>query len=151
MLKKIFASIIVVSSLAVVGCQSVPQDKNHQDSLTALQNTTWVATKINNAVVVHSTLDPNRATLMFDAASKRVTGSDGCNRISGSYQASNKTLSFDQMISTRMACLNNANIDTLFNQALTQVTHYKVEKRMLKLYNKQNQVVLEFESVIQPR
>jgi hypothetical protein len=44
------------------------------------------------------------AQVQFDRGSGRVSGSGGCNRISGSFTRSGITLKIGQMASTRMAC-----------------------------------------------
>lgn len=42
--------------------------------------------------------------IVLEPRSKRVTGSGGCNRISGSYEADQDTLRFGRIVSTMMAC-----------------------------------------------
>lgn len=48
----------------------------------------------------------SEAQLQFDRSSGRVSGSGGCNRISGTFARSGSTLKIGQMASTRMACLD---------------------------------------------
>ena len=153
MLKKLFAISVLSSTLAFVGCQSTPSSSANMTAtnLTLLQSTTWVATKIGNSAIVYNNDAANRASLKFDEATQRVTGTDGCNRLMGSYKAGKDTLALDQLASTRMACLNNDNLDQQFNAALAKATHYQVFGRTLKLLDRQGNPVLEFESVIQPR
>jgi len=153
MLKKLFAITILSSTLAIVGCQSTPSTSANMTAtnLTLLQNTTWVATKIGKSTIVYNNDAPNRASLQFDEATHRVTGTDGCNRLTGAYKAGKDTLELEQIASTRMACMNNDNLDQQFNEALAKVTHYQVINRTLKLLDRHGNPVLEFESVIQPR
>ncbi|OTG85669.1 META domain-containing protein [Acinetobacter sp. ANC 4558] len=153
MLKKLFAISILSSTLAIVGCQSTPSTSTNMTTtnLTLLQNTTWVATKIGNSTIVYNNDAANRASLQFDEANQRVTGTDGCNRLTGAYKAGKDTLVLDQLASTRMACMNNDNLDQKFNTALAKVTNYQVFGRTLKLLDRQGNPVIEFESVIQPR
>ena len=151
MLKKFLAASLLGSTLALVGCQSLPQLPGTTANLNQLQNKTWVATKIGNSTIITNPSERNIASLQFDEATQRVTGSDGCNRLSGTFEAGKHAISFSQVASTRMACMNNANIDQLFNKALTQVTHYKVEGKVLQLLDNQGNSVIEFESAIQPR
>ena len=151
MLKKFLAVSLLGSTLAFVGCQSVPQLPGTTANLNQLQNKTWVATKIGNATLITNPTERNIASLQFDEATKRVTGSDGCNRLMGSFDAGRHSISFSQVASTRMACLNNANVDQLFNKALSQVTSYKVDGKKLYLLDAQGTTQIEFESAIQPR
>ncbi|MGJ7613206.1 MULTISPECIES: META domain-containing protein [unclassified Variovorax] len=48
------------------------------------------------------------ALLQFDRSSGRLSGSGGCNRISGTYTRSGVTLKIGQVASTRMACADPA-------------------------------------------
>lgn len=149
MFKKSLTVSLLGATLAFVGCQSLPGSS--QPNQAQLQNKTWVATKIGNTALITDPSERNIASLQFDEATKRVTGSDSCNRLTGSFKAGKNTISFSQVASTRMACLNNANVDQLFNKALTQVTNYKVDSKTLSLLDAQGTVVLQFESAIQPR
>ena len=151
MLKKFLAVSLLGSTLAFVGCQSLPQLPGTTANLNQLQNKTWVATKIGNATLITNPSERNIASLQFDEATKRVTGSDGCNRLMGSFDAGKHSISFSQVATTRMACLNNSNVDQLFNKALAQVTNYKVEGKTLSLLDAQGTTMIQFESAIQPR
>lgn len=67
-------------------------------------NGTWTFTALNGVAVPAS--DPGRpAQLIFEAATGRLSGSTGCNRLMGSYTASGNVLRFGQVASTRMACV----------------------------------------------
>jgi heat shock protein HslJ len=48
------------------------------------------------------------AQVQFDRGSGRVSGSGGCNRISGTYTRAGSTLKIGQLASTRMACADPA-------------------------------------------
>lgn len=153
MLKKLLSITLLSSTLAIVGCQSTstPSSNITTTNLTLLQGTTWVATKIGSSTIIYNNDASNRASLKFDEATHRISGTDGCNRIMGGYTAGKDTLTFDQLASTRMACLNNDNLDQKFNDALSKVTNYQVFGRTLKLLDRQGNPLIEFESIIQPR
>jgi heat shock protein HslJ len=71
-------------------------------------------------------------TLNFDIAQNRVSGTDGCNRIMGSFKLSdNSGLSFSQMAGTMMACPDN-NAD-FFNRALSKVNRFRIMNGKLEL------------------
>jgi heat shock protein HslJ len=46
------------------------------------------------------------AQVQFDRSSGRVSGSGGCNRLSGSFTRAGISLKIGQLASTRMACLD---------------------------------------------
>jgi heat shock protein HslJ len=48
-----------------------------------------------------------RAILDFDTKKMKLSGFDGCNRISGTLKINNNTNFSSQLISTRMACRQN--------------------------------------------
>lgn len=52
-------------------------------------------------------LDSSPVFIQFDTAAHRFNGNAGCNKISGNYTATAKMLTFDEVISTRMACLDS--------------------------------------------
>jgi len=55
------------------------------------------------------------------------------------------------MAGTKMACLNNDNLDQKFNEALAKVANYQVFGKTLKLLDRHGNVVLQFTSPVQPR
>ncbi|TGE09829.1 META domain-containing protein [Hymenobacter fodinae] len=67
-------------------------------------NGRWQITTLNGAAVPAG--EPERAAhLIFDSATGRLSGSTSCNRLMGSYTATGNTLTFNQVASTRMACV----------------------------------------------
>ncbi|WOE31198.1 MULTISPECIES: META domain-containing protein [unclassified Acinetobacter] len=154
MLKQLLIASLLSSSLALMGCQSNMATSSANittNNLTLLQSTTWIATKIGNDPIQYAQNSAPRASLKFDATTHRVTGTDGCNRLMGNYTVEKDRIQFEQMATTRMACLNNNHLDQKFNQALAKVTHYQVFGNTLKLLDRHGNPLLEFENIIQPR
>jgi len=68
------------------------------------------------------------AQIQFDRSSGRVSGSGGCNRVSGSFTRSGITLKIGQLASTRMACpdpVRGAN-EAQFISALQSTASYRL-------------------------
>ncbi|SEK71055.1 Heat shock protein HslJ [Variovorax sp. YR750] len=68
------------------------------------------------------------AQVQFDRSSGRVSGSGGCNRISGTFTRTGVALKIGQMASTRMACTDptrGAN-EAQFISALQSATSYRL-------------------------
>lgn len=156
MLKKFIAASILGSSLILSACQSTPIEGPSTTieaaNLLQLQHATWIATHIGVFEVKSDPSVRNIPSLQFDAATKRLSGSDGCNRIMGSYTAGRDTLNLTQMATTRMACpANNSGVEQKFQAALNQVTHYQVFNKTLKLLDRHGNPVLQFTSSVQPR
>lgn len=153
MLKKMFAVGILGAAIAFTGCQTTPNAASPIEAanLVQLQNRTWIATHIGNTEIKTAPTAHNIPSLQFDAASKRVSGADGCNRIMGSYEAGRDTLVLGQMAGTKMACLDSNNVAPQFNEALAKVANYQVFGKTLKLLDHHGNVVLQFTSPLQPR
>jgi heat shock protein HslJ len=117
---------------------------------TTLQNTEWVATRINGDAV-----QGNAPTLTIeqDRAGFRASGSSGCNRYTGKATlADNNRLQFDPTASTRMACHGNADRqETAYFKALSIVTSYHLNQGDLILLDKDFNKVVEFQLSATPR
>lgn len=71
--------------------------------------------------------------LQFDS-NNRLSGTTGCNRISGTYQSSNDELLIGKdLITTKMACPGYD--ETIFIESLTSINHYRLNGNELQLYN----------------
>ncbi|WP_347454689.1 META domain-containing protein [Acinetobacter thermotolerans] len=153
MLKKVTAIAMLASALVFTGCQTTPDQTSSQavENLQQLQNRTWIVTHIGSEEIKTVPTARNIPSLQFDAATQRVTGADGCNRIMGSYTAGKDTLTLSQMAGTKMACMNNDDLDQKFNEALTKVTHYQVFGKTLKLLDSYGNPVIQLTSAAQPR
>lgn len=151
MFKQLLLITALGSAAIFTGCESMPASPHTTENLQQLQNRTWVATHIGNAVLINTPNLHNIPSIQFDEATKRVSGSDGCNRIMGGYTADNDKLQLSEMASTRMACQNNSNVDRLYNDALAKVTHYQVFGKTLKLLDRHGNLLIQFESAVQPR
>lgn len=71
------------------------------ESIDLLAGMEWVVEDIDNAGIV----DSSRVIMAFDAASRRLGGSGGCNRYNAAFDLSGEGLSIGPAAATRMACL----------------------------------------------
>lgn len=71
----------------------------------------------------------NPPTLTLDIANTKVTGSNGCNRIMGTFINEGSTLRFPMLAGTRMACPGD--LDTRVDELLNSVTQYQIEGESL--------------------
>lgn len=72
-----------------------------------LENTRWKLAQLG-AQAVLAGVTPTEATLTFDAATHKLQGSTGCNRVSAGYTLDQGVLRLTPAVSTRMACSANA-------------------------------------------
>jgi putative lipoprotein len=111
-----------------------------------LENTYWKLTHLGDAPVkaaerqreVHFILHP---------VDKRVSGSGGCNRITGGYELQDNRLTFKQMAGTLMACAAGMDTERAFLDALKRASRTKVEEQRLDLLDASGNVVARFQAV----
>jgi heat shock protein HslJ len=95
-----------------------------------LENTYWKAIELAGKPT--PALDPKReAHLLFGAG--RVSGSDGCNRITATYQLTADRVTFGQMAGTQMACLNPSGTEGPFRDALKNASRLTIAGDRLEL------------------
>jgi putative lipoprotein len=73
----------------------------------------------------------HEAHLQFQAG--RVSGSDGCNRLTGAYQLNGDRVTFTEMAGTQMACLNPGGTEGPFRDALKNASRLTVAGDRLEL------------------
>lgn len=113
-----------------------------------LLNTYWKLILLNDKDItaVDSQKEPN----ILLNAENRITGSDGCNSLAGSYLLDGEKLTFGEMAGTRMACAEGGEQAQVFNEALTKVASYTVHSDQLELRDATGLVVARFKAVAQP-
>lgn len=97
-----------------------------------LVGTNWKLTLVGDKIAPASGDAARQAGLTFEAGG-RVSGSDGCNRVSGSYAQKDSGLSFAPAAAARMACPNMDNRDQLFARALSGTGRWRVTGDRLEL------------------
>jgi heat shock protein HslJ len=96
-----------------------------------LEGTYWKALELAGRPT--PTQDPKReAHLLFHPAG-RMSGSDGCNRITGTYALKGDGVAFGEMTGTQTACLDTGDIDRAFRDALKSATRLTVVGDRLEL------------------
>jgi heat shock protein HslJ len=133
----IYTSIVLVFALS---CGS-SKDSTSQKKDVSLINTRWGLLSINGKKEDLSKL-PKEVHITFRNENNRFDGFSGCNNISGTYEYRvDGTLKLSQMISTKMACLNDNDIESRFTKALESVTGYKIVKDELILLSNGKEVL----------
>lgn len=151
MLKKLLATSLIAVTLTTVGCATTQNTTKQQENLNLLQNKTWILTHIG---ATEFKIDPsahNVPSIQFDAATQRVSGADGCNRLMGAYSINKDKISLSQLAGTQMMCVNTMELADKYNTALAKVVAYQVYEKTLRLLDEHGNPVLQFESAIQPR
>jgi heat shock protein HslJ len=116
----------VWSSAAAAAGQTPPAGGN-----TRLEETYWRAIEVAGRTAPKQ--DPTREAYLQFQAGGRVSGSDGCNRITGSYQLNGDRVRFDRVGATRMACVESPGIEGPFQEALTKASRLTIAGDRLEL------------------
>lgn len=85
-----------------------------------------------------------------DAGVARLSGSDGCNRISGSYHQDGTQLSFSAIAGTKMACPAGERQARAFRQALSRVAQWRVDGNQLDLKDASGKELARLEMHVAP-
>lgn len=111
-----------------------------------LRGTYWKLVRLDDAPVTVAA-QQREAHLVFSADAQRVAGSDGCNRVMGSFELEGDRLRFGPMAATRMACQDNAEQQQRFHEAMQRVERYRIQGSHLELLDGTGVVRARFEAV----
>ena len=132
-----FMGIILISSCSnskVIGTA---------DGSEALFSYQWNLTELNGKAVTVSNV-PN--LVLTDGQLKKVAGSTGCNRITGTFESTKSNfIKFLPLAITKMACLGN-NVETEFLDMLKSANNFSIAGNKLSLGNGQ-QIIAKFNGV----
>lgn len=123
-------------AILLSACASVSLDE-------PFEGTPWRLVQLEGQAVSAMGGDPKaEPRVQFSAGSRdndsRVTGSGGCNRLSGNYRRSDATLRIGPITSTRMACTDPTRtvIESRFVAALEATTSFIIKGGQLTLLNR---------------
>lgn len=108
-----------------------------------LENTQWRLSSVRGVDVPPADRPSNEPGLFFRLDSRSFSGSDGCNRLAGSYDRAGDTMRL-MSAGTLMACAGG---ETRLAAALTDVRSYRVIGDQLDLYDASRRPVARFQAV----
>jgi heat shock protein HslJ len=114
-------------------------------SASSLEDTYWKLTRLGDTAVTMASKQ-QEPHFILNPQQRRVTGSGGCNRITGSYELNGHLLVFSQMAGTMMACLQGMETEAAFLQALNRVATWKITGHELELYDGSGNAIASFEA-----
>ena len=111
-----------------------------------LVNTYWKLTRLgDDGVTVSDNLpEPH---LILSASQGRVSGSGGCNMLSGAYTLVPPRLGFDHLLSTLRECLSGMDQEQRFLKSLAAVRGYRVNGETLVLIDEAGASLAQFVAV----
>jgi heat shock protein HslJ len=135
---------LTIAAGIVAGVATMAMAQSGRGAAAPLEKTYWRAIELGATLVTSK--DPKReAHLILDAAG-RVSGSDGCNRVTGSYQLKGGALTFGQLAGTRMACPDTGETERAFHAALANVKRYGIASNHLDLFDAAGKRLARFEA-----
>lgn len=130
--------VIAGAGLALQGCESARP----------FERITWQLVELHGSVVVAGG-DREAPHLYFDdGPPQRVSGSTGCNRLSGSYSLGGSGLKFGPLATTKMACADGMAQEQAFLVMLGATDSWRTQDRqVLELLDGRGEVLARFTAV----
>jgi heat shock protein HslJ/uncharacterized lipoprotein YbaY len=110
-----------------------------------LENTPWRLTQLRGKPVV-VTDRQREPQLILQPEQHRVSGSGGCNRVSGGYTLAGDRLTFGRVAGTMMACGDGMEQERVFLDALSQVVRWRIDGQRLELVDARGEVLARFDA-----
>jgi|SRR5882672_1909640 len=111
-----------------------------------LENTYWRLAQLGDAPV-RAAPNQREPHFILHPADRRVSGSGGCNSLTGSYERDGDRVTFGRMASTMMACLAGMETEKNFLAALQQARGARIKGLQLELLDASGSVLGRFEAV----
>jgi len=105
----------------------------------------WRLTYLGDVKAVHFT-DQREPHIVLHGDS-RVTGSDGCNLLMGSFRLEHDRLAFSQVAMTMMACPQGLQQEQGFSRVLGNATRYRIVNEYLELLDDDGTMLARFEAM----
>lgn len=140
-------SCIVAALLAMAACagNQVGSQQQTGDEVThELAGTRWALIQLDGEPVTLSE-GGREAYIALNAADGRMVGHAGCNRISSTYEQESATISFGDVIATRMFCPDMA-VENALLQALKAAARWRIDGSQLELLDGEQTPVARFEA-----
>lgn len=108
-----------------------------------LENTDWKLIWLGDSPLT-SASPQQEPHLLFDSNTHRVSGSGGCNRLTGGYQLTGSHLKFGQIASTMMACVHGMEAEQALLHMLPKVETWKIAGQELELLDASGKALARF-------
>jgi heat shock protein HslJ len=130
---------------AVGAAAGQPKRSSVRNPSASLENTYWKLTHLREAAVRLES-QQQEPYFVLNPESHRVSGSGGCNGLTGRYELKGDELTFRQMASTMMACPKGMDAEAAFLKALTEAKTWKIAGQQLELLDARRNILASFEA-----
>jgi copper homeostasis protein (lipoprotein) len=111
----------------------------------ALRGTAWKLVRLGEAPVQVSA-GQDAPHLVFASDTLQVSGSGGCNRITGSFTLEGDQMRLGPLAGTMMACANGMEQEQRFLKSLNRVERYRISGQQLELLDASGAVLVRLEA-----
>jgi heat shock protein HslJ len=132
---------ILLAALSFSGAQSTASPTPS----TGLEGTAWRAVDLAGMPVPAQPSAGDREPHLIFGTNGRVTGADGCNRLTGPYAVKGNGVTFGQLAGTQMFCANTEEIVRRFLGALKGTSHWSIVAGRLEFYGATGKPLAVFE------
>lgn len=137
MLSTRIPAVMVLATLAVAACVSGQRQQQAADD--GLAGTAWRFVELYGAPVTTPSSPAARDAQLSFGDHGRIFGSDGCNRLMGTYTLDNGQITLREMAGTQMVCLDSS--ARRLADALKDAEHGSIEGTLLTLYGSGGQTL----------
>ncbi|QNI38014.1 META domain-containing protein [Edaphobacter albus] len=117
--------------------------ENPAEGAPSFRDTYWKLVRIGDRAITPAD-QQQEANLTFRSEGSRVTGSGGCNRLTGAYTLDGHSLRIQGVASTRMACMRGMETESKFLAVLEHVRGWKIVDRQLQLDDEDGKPLARF-------
>lgn len=97
----------------------------------------WTLHSIENTEISEEDFSRQVPALQFNLNKQQVHGNTGCNQLNGKFTIGQDSLSFGELITTKMACQDVMELESQFVEALNRTNKYDISnERLLLLHDK---------------
>jgi len=128
---------IIINAEEMSGCGKYLGEASSISSINTDIYGTWMLRSINDTILGQE----SNVRLNIDRKN-RIGGYSSCNSFGGNYKLNKDNISFGEIIQTQMYC--PASIENAYMSALKNSSKYKIEDNNLKLYDKNNNLLMTF-------
>lgn len=107
-------------------------------------NGKWILQKINNKQLVPSDFAKGLPAITLAVEEGKISGHDGCNNLSGSFEILGSKIRFNQLATTKMACPGNKNENEIAALLSSQIIDYYFTNDQL-FFSLQDDSILVFD------
>jgi copper homeostasis protein (lipoprotein) len=111
-----------------------------------LRGTYWKLVRLSETPV-QAAEKQREPHLIFANYEPRVSGSGGCNRLTGSFELDGDKLQLGRMAGTMMACLTGMEQEQRFLQSIEKVERFRISGSHLEMLDAAGAVIARFEAV----